>query len=126
MGGLDHKFRKYRLRAKHIFEFLTPGFKNFSPSLRFIIIELLATKTDAENITQVNGLLFHNVNLLDTRLTNLFVEAQLDKDLVTPKMAIGYLKRFILMSPNNEQRLRTKVLTLKKGAYILARIRTTN
>ena len=122
LGGLDHKFRKYRWRANYLFEFLIPNFSKLRPNLRIRIIELLTIKSNKENIRKINLLLFKNSEIIHGKLMIDYVEQQLRKEIVSPKMAIGYLRRFDQLNTSTIEKLKGEVLRLEDGKLILKKI----
>ncbi|TCI84375.1 hypothetical protein [Tenacibaculum sp. M341] len=122
LGCLDHKFRKYRWRANYLFEFLIPSFSKLRPSFRIRLIELLTLKSTKESIRNINQLIFRNSEIINKRLIDDFVRVQLSKGLVSPKMAIGYLRRFRKLDNSNFEELKNLVSRIDNGEKILIKI----
>lgn len=119
LGGLDHKYSRFRWRAHYLFEFLVPNFRKLLPGYRSRVVKLLIDKANSQNIRQINWLIGSNSDIIDLELIDFFIQNQLKKKIVTPRMAIGYLKRFHSISLTNKEKLKALVLRLEKGAYIL-------
>ena len=124
LGGLDHKFRKYRWRANYVLELLPQKFSQLKPNLRIRIIDLLAVKANQENIRGINLLIFKNIESVNRECIETFVREQIDKDLITSKMAIGYYKQFEALSQYSASKLKVKILSHKNGEMIFSKIKT--
>jgi hypothetical protein len=123
LGCLDHKFKKYRWRANYMLEFLPLKFLDLKPNLRIRIIEVLSFKSTNESIKQINNLIFKYQNEIHKELIVNFVEEQQRKNLISDKMAIGYLKRFKNeISTEMANKFVDKIRSLENGKYILSKI----
>lgn len=124
LASLDHPFRRFRLRAFIIFEYLYLNFPKLNRNLKRTILELLNLKTDHENILFIKKLVVKNLPFAGSNFFNKFFKTQLDKKLLTPKMAIGLIKRKSMMNQENLEGLKDLVLTLENGSHILEKILT--
>jgi len=122
LGGLDHRFKKYRWRAIYLFDFLTPNFYKLTAHVRENIIKLITIKTTKENFKKIKQLVFYNWKEIDNELLNLFFEEQFKRKLITPKSAIGIYRRKQNLSLEVIEKLKEIILTLKNGKYILEKI----
>jgi len=122
LGSIDNKFKKYRLRAKKLFKFITPNFKKLNPNLRKNIVKILTVRTTTDNILIIKCLILKNWKLIDEELINYFLEIQFQRKLITPKMAIGIFKRRMELNEESIECLKQLILTLEKGEYILEKI----
>ncbi len=122
IAGLDHKYRRFRWRANMILDFLSIGYSRLEPSMGYKIVELLSWKADSKNIRMINMVLFKNILFISPRILNEFVEKQLMKGIISPKMAIVYLKRFITLDSRLKKLLEDKILELKNGEKILKKM----
>ena len=122
LSGINHIYKRYRWRAHYIFEFLVPNFGKLLPGYRSRVIKLLIVNSNSQNIRLINWLVLSNVDFIELELIESFAQNQLDKNLVTPRMAIGYLKRFHSISQTNREKLRSLVLKLERGEYILGKL----
>jgi len=126
LGGLDHKFKKYRWRANYVLELLPQNFSQLKPNLRIRIIDLLAVKANQENIRGINLLIYKNIESINKECKETFVREQIDKDLITSKMAIGYYKRFGTISQFCANKLKAKILSLNNGRMIFSKIKSSS
>jgi hypothetical protein len=122
LGGLDNKFRKYRWRAKTLFEFLSPNFGKLKPNLRIRIIELISSKTDTENIRVIRNLVLRNQRNIPPQIVNNFIEEQFNRNLITPSMAVGIFRKVNSLNDNNIENLKSSILNMDNGEYILKKI----
>ncbi len=122
LGALDYKFRKYRQRAYYLFRFLTPNFVKLNATYRANTVKILTENTTKENIHDVKCLMMKNWSIIGNDLKNQFLAVQFQRQLITPKMAIGIFRRRKDLSFLNEKELRRLILTLEKGEYILGKL----
>jgi len=122
LGTIDHKFKKYRERAKSLFRFLIPNFMELNPNLRKSIVQVLTVRTTMENIHNIKCLIIKNWKFISEELLNQFFEEQFQRKLITPKMAIGIFRRREDLNKENINNLMELILMLDKGEYILNKL----
>ena len=122
LGGISNNFKKFRRRANTLFEFLTPNFKKLHPRLRMQIIKLLTINTNFENIHKIKRLVITNQENIEIELVNEFISEQINRNLLTPKMAIGIIRKVHLINENNIENLKIIITKLDNGNYILNKI----
>ena len=122
LASIDHPFRQFRLKSFRIFEYLNMNFSKLNINLKRTILELLNLKTNPENILFIKKLVVNNLTFAGSNFFNKFLKTQLDKKLLTPKMAIGLIKRKSMMNRENLEGLKDLVLTLENGSHILKEI----
>lgn len=119
-SNLDHSIKKHRWRAFYQMDFILIGFKNLNPTVRIQLASNLSHHSTPESIQKLNQFYYKHYNILPQELIIDFVEEQLSKGIVTNKMSIGYLKRFINMIPSNTiDKLRTNISKLADSKKIL-------
>ncbi len=125
LGSLDHKFKKYRLRANYLLEFLPLKFMDLKPNIRIRIIEVLSSKANRESIKQISQLIYKYQKELHPDIVLNFVGEQISKNIINDKMAIGYLRRFQNnISSEMKAKLESKIRRLNNSELILNTIKS--
>ncbi|MFK7774384.1 MAG: hypothetical protein AB8F94_19705 [Saprospiraceae bacterium] len=122
LGGINNHFRKYRSRANSLFEFLIPNFYKLHFSLRMRIIKILILNTNSENIFEIKRLVIINQEIIGLDLVNKFIAEQINRNLLTPKMGIGILRKVNSINQENIENLKRIILKLNNGEYILKKL----
>ena len=124
LGALNSCLKKYRWRANTLFEFLTPSFSKLNPYLRAQIVKILSNNTNCENIREVKRLVTFNQKSLGEELMNRFISEQINRNMFTPKMAIGIVRKVEFINKENLEDLIKLIRKLDNGEDILKKIST--
>lgn len=124
LGALNSCLKKYRWRANTLFEFLTPSFSKLNPYLRVQIVKILSNNTNCENIREVKRLVTFNQKSIGEELMNRFISEQINRNMFTPKMAIGIVRKVEFINKENLEDLMKLIRKLDNGEDILKKIST--
>ncbi|MEM9545589.1 MAG: hypothetical protein AAGA77_06425 [Bacteroidota bacterium] len=123
LNAIDHAHGSHRLRAEELLDILTKKFDQLKINLRNQLIEILSKNTTRKNIKRIKKFVIKYIKILPEQLVNEFVEEQLKRGLIYPRLAIGIYRRRCYLNYENIKRLEEIIIREENSDRIIKKIK---
>ena len=122
LGCTNHPHRRFRMNAIRTLKLMLPTFSELPRTTQRRVAETLISVVNPSNKHIIKKLFLTKLNPMDQSLLNKLIDQLILKGLMTPWMALGFLRRRNRLSNNSIEKLEVQACKMEQGAYALSQI----